>query len=66
MKSCRVIICLVKLAAVFLYSISPRGREQEHRRDTGEIKAKICPRAPVSTAGDRALTSLYTASGLGI
>lgn len=59
-ESCQVMICPVGLAAVFLYSISLKGREQEHRSN----KAKICCRASVSTAGDRALTILYTASRL--
>lgn len=35
-ESCRVIICLVELAAVCLYSISLKGREQEHRSNEGQ------------------------------
>ena len=34
--SCRVIVCLVELAAVCLYSISLRGSEQEYRRNEGQ------------------------------
>lgn len=34
-ESCRVIICLVGLAAVFLYSISLKGSEQEHGSSKG-------------------------------
>lgn len=34
--SCRVIVCLVELAAVCLYSISLGGSEQEHRRNEGQ------------------------------
>ena len=35
-ESCRVIICLVKLAAVFPHSISRKGRAQEHKRNKGQ------------------------------
>lgn len=34
-ESRQVMICLVGLAAVFLYSISRKGREQEHRNNKG-------------------------------
>lgn len=35
-ESCRVIICLVGLAAVFLYSISLKRSKQEHRSNKGQ------------------------------
>lgn len=35
-ESCRVIICLVGLAAVFLYSISLKRHKQEHKSNKGK------------------------------
>lgn len=59
--SCRVIICLMGFADVFFYSpFHWKGASE----NTGAIKAKTCPRASVSTAGDRALAIRYTASQL--
>ena len=61
-ESCRVTVCLVGFAAVFLCSIHWRGAS----KSAGATRAELCSRASGSAAGDRELTVLYTASQLGL